>query len=74
MLWQVGPDQDYMPPNQTKDEGNDDQGFWGMAAMSAAELDYPINPPLTSRNGSPSHRVSSTTKHRDGTPLLVAVD
>jgi mannan endo-1,6-alpha-mannosidase len=44
MLWQVGPDQDYMPPNQTKDEGNDDQGFWGMAAMSAAELNYP-NPP-----------------------------
>lgn len=44
MLWQVGPDQDYMPPNQTKSEGNDDQGFWAMAAMSAAELNFP-NPP-----------------------------
>src|SRR5580698_4016835 len=27
LLFQVGPNQDYMPPNQTKDEGNDDQGF-----------------------------------------------
>lgn len=44
MLWQVGPDNDYMTPNQTKTEGNDDQGFWGMAAMSAAEQKYP-NPP-----------------------------
>jgi len=26
-----------MPTNQTKTEGNDDQGFWGMAAMTAAE-------------------------------------
>ena len=30
-----------MPPNQTKDEGNDDQVFWGFAAMSAAELKFP---------------------------------
>ena len=30
-----------MPPNQTKDEGNDDQGFWGLAAMSAAEANFP---------------------------------
>ena len=44
MLWQVGPTNDYMPPNQTKTEGNDDQGFWAMAAMSAAELNFP-NPP-----------------------------
>ena len=44
MLFQVGPDNDFMPPNQTKTEGNDDQGFWGMAAMSAAEQNYP-NPP-----------------------------
>ena len=33
-----------MPPNQTKTEGNDDQAFWGMAALSAAEERYP-NPP-----------------------------
>ncbi|KAG9238629.1 glycoside hydrolase [Amylocarpus encephaloides] len=44
MLHQVGPNQDYMTPNQTKTEGNDDQAFWGLAAMSAAELNYP-NPP-----------------------------
>jgi mannan endo-1,6-alpha-mannosidase len=44
LLFQVGPNNDYMPPNQTKTEGNDDQGFWGLAAMSAAELNYP-NPP-----------------------------
>ncbi|KAI4123764.1 MAG: hypothetical protein LQ338_005113 [Usnochroma carphineum] len=44
MLFQVGPDNDYMTPNQTKTEGNDDQGFWGLAAMSAAEQKFP-NPP-----------------------------
>lgn len=27
LLWQVGPNNDYMTPNQTKSEGNDDQGF-----------------------------------------------
>ncbi len=41
MLWQVGPYEDYMPPNQSKSLGNDDQGFWGMAAMSAAEVKFP---------------------------------
>ena len=44
MLHQVGPENDYMPPNQTKTEGNDDQAFWGMAAMSAAENRYPDPP------------------------------
>ncbi|KIX93751.1 uncharacterized protein Z520_10657 [Fonsecaea multimorphosa CBS 102226] len=44
MLHQVGPDNDFMPPNQTKTEGNDDQSFWGMAALSAAENVFP-NPP-----------------------------
>jgi mannan endo-1,6-alpha-mannosidase len=44
MLWQVGPNQDYMPPNVTASLGNDDQGFWGMSAMLAAELNFP-NPP-----------------------------
>lgn len=29
-----------MPPNQTLTEGNDDQGFWAMAAMSAAEYNF----------------------------------
>ncbi|KAK4452910.1 glycosyl hydrolase family 76-domain-containing protein [Podospora aff. communis PSN243] len=44
LLFQVGPNNDYMPPNQTRTEGNDDQGFWGMAVMSAAESKFP-NPP-----------------------------
>ena len=44
MLHQVGPDNDYMPPNQTKTEGNDDQAFWAMAAMSAAENKFPDPP------------------------------
>jgi len=44
LLWQTGPNADYMTPNQTKTEGNDDQAFWGLAAMSAAEVNFP-NPP-----------------------------
>lgn len=44
LLFQVGPNNDYMPPNQTLTEGNDDQGFWGMAVMSAAEYNFD-NPP-----------------------------
>jgi mannan endo-1,6-alpha-mannosidase len=46
LLFQTGPNEDYMPPNQTKTEGNDDQGFWGLAAMSAAETNFQ-NPPST---------------------------
>lgn len=44
MLHQVGPNADYMPPNHTASLGNDDQGFWGMSAMTAAENKFP-NPP-----------------------------
>ncbi|KAG6356630.1 hypothetical protein INS49_014504 [Diaporthe citri] len=45
MLHQAGDDRDYMPANQTRTEGNDDQGFWAMAAMSAAENRFPDPPP-----------------------------
>ncbi|KAK1826696.1 glycosyl hydrolase family 76-domain-containing protein [Podospora conica] len=45
LLFQVGPNNDYMPPNQTRTEGNDDQGFWGMAAMTAAEYRFRDPPP-----------------------------
>jgi mannan endo-1,6-alpha-mannosidase len=41
LLSQVGPLYDYMVPLHQKDEGNDDQAFWGFATMSAAEKDYP---------------------------------
>ena len=44
MLWQAGDTGAFMPSNQSKTEGNDDQAFWGFAAMSAAERNFP-NPP-----------------------------
>ncbi|RAH75007.1 glycoside hydrolase family 76 protein [Aspergillus aculeatinus CBS 121060] len=40
MYWQIG-DNDYMPSNWSSQIGNDDQMAWGLAAMTAAELDYP---------------------------------
>lgn len=44
MVHQTGPERNYMPPNQSQSMGNDDQAFWGMAALSAAENKFP-NPP-----------------------------
>lgn len=44
LLAQTSDDNDFMPINQTKTEGNDDQAFWGFAAMSAAELNFPDPP------------------------------
>ncbi|GAB7363225.1 hypothetical protein MBLNU230_g3507t1 [Neophaeotheca triangularis] len=44
MMHQVGPEANFEPPNQTKSLGNDDQAFWAIAAMSAAEVKFP-NPP-----------------------------
>lgn len=40
LLFQVGRDWDYMPSNQTTTEGNDDQAFWGIAVMAAAEKNF----------------------------------
>ncbi|RAL02471.1 glycoside hydrolase family 76 protein [Aspergillus ibericus CBS 121593] len=40
MLWQKGQN-DYFPANDSNYLGNDDQVFWGLAAMTAAELNYP---------------------------------
>lgn len=37
LLFQVGPNDNYMPPNQSKTLGNDDQAFWGLAAMVCRE-------------------------------------
>ncbi|KAL8833515.1 MAG: hypothetical protein Q9170_004232 [Blastenia crenularia] len=45
LLAQISNDKDFMPTNQTKTEGNDDQAFWAFAAMSAAELNFPNPPP-----------------------------
>lgn len=44
LLFQLSDTYNYMPPNQTKSEGNDDQIFWAFAVMTAAEYKYP-NPP-----------------------------
>ncbi|KAK6219230.1 Vacuolar protein 8 [Pestalotiopsis sp. IQ-011] len=44
LLHQVGDDADFMPQNQTRSEGNDDQGFWALAAMTAAENKFPDPP------------------------------
>lgn len=44
MQWQGGENGDYMPRNYSRFLGNDDQMFWGTAAMTAAELSYPDNP------------------------------
>ncbi|KAM6520187.1 hypothetical protein FALCPG4_013740 [Fusarium falciforme] len=41
MLHQTGDGHDYMPENHTASLGNDDQGFWGMSAMLAAENKFP---------------------------------
>jgi mannan endo-1,6-alpha-mannosidase len=41
LQWQVGPHNDFMPPNASASLGNDDQAFWGMAAMAAAEYKFP---------------------------------
>ncbi|GIZ42224.1 hypothetical protein CKM354_000550000 [Cercospora kikuchii] len=41
LLFQVGPDNNYMPPNQSKSLGNDDMAFWASAALTAAELGLP---------------------------------
>lgn len=40
LLSQVGEKWDYVPLNQSTTEGNDDQGFWGMAVMAAAERNF----------------------------------
>lgn len=44
LQFQVGEGQDYQPNNVTLSLGNDDQGFWGMSAMLAAELKFPDPP------------------------------
>lgn len=40
IAWQAGSDGSFMPANQTKSEGNDDQIFWALTAMTAAEYNF----------------------------------
>lgn len=44
LLFQTGPNNNYMDPNWTASLGNDDQAFWGMSAMLAAENVFPDPP------------------------------
>ncbi|TQS32959.1 hypothetical protein Golomagni_06712, partial [Golovinomyces magnicellulatus] len=37
----LGPQQNYMPPEHELEEGNDDLFFWGSAVLSAAERNFP---------------------------------
>jgi mannan endo-1,6-alpha-mannosidase len=41
LQFQVGDYNAYMPQNQTKTAGNDDQSVWALAAMTAAEVGFP---------------------------------
>lgn len=41
LQWQLGDFDAFMPPNQTKTLGNEDQSVWGLAAMTAAEVGFP---------------------------------
>ncbi|KFY67537.1 hypothetical protein V497_00316 [Pseudogymnoascus sp. VKM F-4516 (FW-969)] len=40
LLHQTGEENNYLPQNQSLGMGNDDQGFWGMSAMTAAEFNF----------------------------------
>ncbi|RFU32321.1 hypothetical protein B7463_g4008, partial [Scytalidium lignicola] len=42
--WQRGEHDDMMPSNWSQSMGNDDQGFWGMTAMTAAETNFQAPP------------------------------
>ena len=44
MQFQVGENQNYEPSNWTASLGNDDQAFWGLSAMLAAENNFPDPP------------------------------
>lgn len=44
MIHQAGVKGDFMPENQTYTEGNDDQCFWALSAMIAAERNFPSPP------------------------------
>jgi mannan endo-1,6-alpha-mannosidase len=39
--WQLGDNDTFMPANQTKVLGNDDQSYWALAALTAAEVGFP---------------------------------
>ncbi|KAK6078480.1 Mannan endo-1,6-alpha-mannosidase DCW1-like protein 6 [Seiridium cupressi] len=44
LLHQTGPNRDFLEPNWTASTGNDDQSFWAMSALLAAEVNFPDPP------------------------------
>ncbi|KAI1379634.1 glycoside hydrolase family 76 protein [Hypoxylon crocopeplum] len=40
LLWQVGPNDDFLSPNWTTSIGNDDQAIWALSALSAEEIGF----------------------------------
>ncbi|KAF8417860.1 glycosyl hydrolase family 76-domain-containing protein [Tirmania nivea] len=44
LIHQAGDDRNYEPTNVTRELGNDDQSFWALSAMTAAERKYPDPP------------------------------
>ncbi|KAI0977566.1 glycosyl hydrolase family 76-domain-containing protein [Xylaria arbuscula] len=40
LLWQRGPNDDYLAPNWSASAGNDDQAIWAMAALLATETSF----------------------------------
>ncbi|CAN8097748.1 unnamed protein product [Discula destructiva] len=44
LLFQTGPDKNYMDANWTASLGNDDQAFWALSTMIAAETRFPDPP------------------------------
>lgn len=54
LLFQAGPpDYSYQPANWTLSLGNDDQGFWGMSALLAAESNFPYPSSSSSSSETP---------------------
>lgn len=41
LAFQIGPHENYNPPNQSKNMGVDDQAFWAFSALDAAEANFP---------------------------------
>ncbi|KAH6951761.1 glycosyl hydrolase family 76-domain-containing protein [Fusarium avenaceum] len=39
--WQRGQENDFIPTNQSREVGNDDQSTWALAALTAAEYGFP---------------------------------
>ncbi|KAI0169949.1 mannan endo-1,6-alpha-mannosidase [Hypoxylon sp. FL1284] len=65
LLFQVGPNEDFMPPNWTASMGNDDQAFWALSAMLATEVGYTNPPPDQAQWLSLAQAVFNEQTHED---------